>query len=41
MTLAVSADVVSSSYNTEIGRFWTELAAEKPIGVLSIKNYVR
>ena len=34
VALAVSTDVVASPYNTEIGCFWTELAAEKPIGVL-------
>ena len=39
--LAVSADVVCGSYNTEIGRFSTELAAKNPTGVFSMKNYVR
>ena len=39
--LAVSADVARGAYNTEIGRFWTELAAKKPTGVFVMKNYVR
>ena len=37
----MSADVVCGSYNTEIGRFSTELAAKNPTGVFSMKNYVR
>ena len=37
----MSADVVRGAYNMKIGRFWTELAAENPTGVFSMKNYVR